>query len=133
LKDVLNQPKLFFCSNSSLLTKGLAERPCIPTVINIVRKTKPWRRPAPRIPACSNLIEKSEATAAVTIPLGANQAKNIFSFKFNSLHIVAIHIEIGRTITINIKTQTTPPQPSGLNSPQETSAAKRGKRTVIAN
>jgi len=45
-----------------------------------VRKTNPWRRPAPRIPACSNLIEKREATAAVTIPLGANQAKNIFSF-----------------------------------------------------
>ena len=45
---------------------------------------------------------------------------------------MAIQIEIGRTITINIKTQTIPPQPSGLNSPQETSAAKRGKRTVIA-
>ena len=108
-------------------------RPCIPTVINIVRKTKPWRRPAPRIPACSNLIEKREATAAVTIPLGANQAKNTFSFNSHPLPIVAIQIEIGRTITIIIKTQTTPPQPSGLNSPQETSAAKRGKRTVIAN
>jgi len=132
LKDVLNHSILFFCCNSSLFAKGLAERPCIPTVINIVRKTKPWRRPAPRIPDCSNLIEKREATAAVTIPLGANQAKNIFSFKFNSHPIVAIHIEIGRTITINIKTQTTTPQPRGLNSPQETSAAKRGKRTVIA-
>jgi len=60
LKDVLNQSKLFFRLNSSLFAKGLAERPCIPTVINIVRKTKPWRRPAPRIPACSNLIEKRE-------------------------------------------------------------------------
>ena len=133
MKDVLNQSKLFFWPNSSLFAKGFAESPCIPTVINIVRKTKPWRRPAPRIPACSNLIEKREATAAVTIPLGANQAKNIFSFKFYSLPVVAIQIEIGRTITINIKTQITPPHPSGLNSPQETSAAKRGKRTVIAN
>jgi len=133
LKDVFNQSKLFFWPSSSLFAKGLAESPCIPTVIKIVRKTKPWRRPAPRIPACSNLIEKREATAAVTIPLGANQAIYIFSFKFKSLPIVAIQIEIGRTITINIKTQTTPPQPSGLNSPQETSAAKRGKRTVIAN
>jgi len=74
LKDDLNQSKLFFWPNSSLFAKGLAERPCIPTVIKIVRKTKPCRRPAPRIPACSNLIEKREATAAVTIPLGANQA-----------------------------------------------------------
>ena len=133
MKDVFSQSKLFFWPNLSLFTKGLAESPCIPTVIKIVRKTKPCRRPAPRIPACSNLIEKREATAAVTIPLGANHAQNIFSFKFKSLPIVAIQIEIGRTITINIKTQTTPPQPSGLNSPQETSAAKRGKRTVIAN
>jgi len=82
LKGVFNQSKLFFLPNLSLFTKGLAESPCIPTVIKIVRKTKPCRRPAPRIPACSNLIEKREATAAVTIPLGASQAKNIFSFKF---------------------------------------------------
>jgi len=41
LKDVFNQSKLFFWHNSSLFAKGLAESPCIPTVIKIVRKTKP--------------------------------------------------------------------------------------------
>ena len=94
----------------------------------MVRNTKPWRRPAPSTPACSSLIEKRDATAAVTIPLGANQAKNTLCLMSNSLPIVAKAIEIGRTINININTQMIPPQPKGLNSPQETSDARRGKR-----
>ena len=69
----------------------------------------------------------------MTIPLGASQAKNILSLISNSWPIVAKETEIGLTTTIIINTQITPPQPRGLNSPQETSEAKRGKRTVIAN
>ena len=77
-------------------------------------------------------MEKRDATAAVTIPLGANQAKKIFSLAFKSLPIVAIEIEKGRTIIINISTETIPPQPRGLNSPKKHQKPK-GKSTVIAN
>ena len=49
------------------------------------------------------------------------------------INIVANDMEIGRTTNININTQIIPPQPRGLNSPQETSAARSGKRTVMAS
>ena len=61
------------------------------------------------------------------MPRGANQAKNTFSFMFNSPPIVAMEIEIGRTITIITKTEIIPPQPRGLNSPRKHQKLKEGK------
>ena len=47
--------------------------------------------------------------------------------------MVAKPTPIGRTTSINDSTQRMPPQPSGLSSAQETSAASSGNSIVIAN
>ena len=78
-------------------------------------------------------IYHGDATEAVTIPRGANHPRNNFWGPENGRPSVATPTARGRTTTISMRTQLMPPQPRGLSSAQDTSAASKGNSMVIAS
>ena len=67
------------------------------------------------------------------MPRGASQLIRARWGRVNARPQVARPMATGRTSSIKLSTQATPPQPKGLSSAQLTSAASRGKSIVIAS
>ena len=129
----INNPSL----EPSLTPKNLAQGPavklCTTTVPIIIKNTKGTIELAPSKPTDSNLIANNDEIAAATIPRGATQLKNHFSFEVTLVPIPEIQMLNGRAINMTTSRTPKPPQPRSNIALESRRAASRMNNAEISS